>query len=873
MSFHKRRDPRITDELRFHRDRLIEHYIAAGLERREAERRAFLEFGNVAQIEEAVYDVRGRWLDDLANDVRHSWRTIRRSPGFAVAAVMLFALGIGANAAIFGLINTVMLRALPVPETDRLVQITRIMPDGTPGAISYPLFELLRDRVHAISGAFGYVAQTVPVVIGGVDDYLAADFVSGAYFAVLELQPAAGRLLIPADDDAPTASPAAVISDSYWQRRFGRSPSAVGTAILIRDRAFTIVGVTPRSFQSARAGRIADLMVPLRAMIPEPQRRNTDLNFLNLLARLKPGATIDAADAEAQVLFSGFVQSQAATAREKDRAGILRQRIAAFASPDGFNPMRGAVGQPLWILMGTVGLILLLACVNISGLLVARAAARQREISIRLAIGAGRGRLVRQFLSESLLLASIGGAVGLAIAVWLSGRLLNLFVNGRDIVLSTTPDWHVLAFTVIVSVAACCIAGLLPALQAIRVNINPALKQLRASGHHRLGKALVIAQLAISMIVIIGATLFVGTLVQLSRVETGFDPDGLVVVALRSSSPFPASRTRTVQSAVRQELATLPEVTVVSAVLVPPVSGILFDRTVQVEGYAFSTEESEKVGFNAVSPKYFAALGTPLLAGREFEERDNERASKVAIVNATFARYFFSDGESALGRHITSANETYEIVGVVGDTKYQNLREPAMKTMYIPWLQRDGEQPTNCNYLVRASTSDPLRLTPALDRVVRRADPALRVRNVSPYSAFIERSISIERIMATLGGLFGLLALTIAAVGVFGLLAFQVARRTSELGVRLALGASRVSMIRLILADVIAMLVPGIAIGVGLALAVADLARKIVFGLTPTDPTVFVVAAATLAGAVLFAAWLPARRALRVDPVAALRSE
>ena len=860
------RDPRIADEVRFHRDRLIADYVASGMDPKEAGRRAFLEFGNPAQIEEAVRDVRGRWLDDLSMDLRYTLRSLRRSPAFSIVAILSLALGIGANAAIFSLINAVMLRTLPVREPHRLVQITRLL-DGRPGFVSYPLFEYFRDHVDSISAAFAQGATDQSLVIDGEEELVPTDLVSGAYFTVLGLEPAAGRLLGPGDDVVAPAAPAAVITDRFWQRRFARSPSAIGTPVTIRDRIFTIVGVTRPEFQGARTGRVPDLIVPLAMM----NTRGAGFNWLNLMARLKPGATVERANAETQVLFRAYLETVAAQAPEKERAGILRQRAAALPASDGFNPVRSTIGEPLLILMGIVGLILMLACVNLSGLLLARAAARQREISIRLAIGAGRARVVRQLLTESLVLASIGGAVGLAVAGWFGSRLFALFVNGRDIMLSVGPDWRVLVFTGAVALAVCCLTGLAPAVQAVRVDVNPALKEVRAR-RGRLGRALVVGQLAISMILLVGGTLFVGTLVKLYAVDRGFDSDGLLVVNIRTSQPYPAARVKVVQAALLERLRALPGVRLASASQMLPAAGSLWDRRVQVDGYRFRPDESETVGFNAIAPGYFGTLRTPLLYGREFDARDTETSSKVAIVNESFARYFFGD-ESALGRRVTSVNVTYEIVGVVRDAKYQHLREPTMSTMYVAWTQQGGDQPSSYSYLLRPDAGDPMRLAAGLDRIVRDADPALRVRQARTYAAIVDQSIGTERIMATLGGFFGLLALVVAGLGMFGVLAFQVTRRTNELGVRMALGATRLALMGLVLRDVIVMIAAGASIGAGAAWLLTDLARSLLFGLTPTDPGVFIVAASVLAAASLAAGWLPARRASRVDPLVALRHE
>ena len=869
----RRRDPRVRDELRYHRDRMIDDFVASGMDRRAAERRAFMEFGNVTQLEEQVRDARGRWLADLRNDFRYAVRTLRRSPMFAVVAILSLALGIGANAAIFSVINAVMLRALPVAEPDRLVLISRLSETGRPLYVPVRFFDLLRDHLTSVSGiaALGTLRQTA--IIDGEDELVNADMVSGSYFDVLGVQPAAGRLLTPADDVIAVETPAVVISDRFWRRRFGRSADAIGKSVRLRNRVFTIVGVTPPSFPSIRPDRTPDLVFPLQTVLTDDQRRSMDLNNVMVIARLAPRATLAQTDAEVQTLYRGFVELQASMDREKDRPVILAQRAAATAAPDGFNPLRYDYSRSFLILMGSVGLVLLLACVNLSGLLLARAAARQREIAIRLAIGAGRGRLIRQFLTESLLLALLGAGVGLAIAGWLARRLFLLFLNGRDPLMSVSPDWRVVAFTAVVATACCFLAGVAPALHAVRASVNPALKEVRGRATGRLGQTLVVLQLSISMVLLVGAALFIGTLVKLQRVERGFDPRGVLIVSVRSAQPYPAARIQSVHDALMERLRALPGVEAASATLMLPVTGSLWDRTVQVEGYRFRDDESDAVNFNAIAPDYFKAIGTPFVSGRDFTAADTATSAKVAIVNDSFARYFFAAGE-VLGRHVTAAGVTFEVVGVVRDAKYQSLRDEMMRTMYIPQPQRDGTvQPSSYNYLLRVAAGDPLRLVPEVAHVVRNADPALRLQAARLYTAVIDESIGPERTMATLGGGFGVLAMLVAALGMFGLLAFQVARRTNEIGVRLALGAGRGSLIALVLRDVAIMVLCGIAIGSVAAAMTTGIARSLLFGLTPTQPAVFAAAAGALAATAILAAWLPARRAANIDPLVALRHE
>jgi predicted permease len=872
MKWFRRQSPRVHDELRYHRDRMIEDFVAAGMDRQAAERRAFLEFGNVAHLEEEVRDVRGRWGADLLQDLRYAVRTLRRNPVFASVAVLSLALGIGANAAIFSVINAVMLRALPVAEPGNLVLISRLTDDGRPLLVSYQFFELLGNRLETVSGITAAGTLRTTVIADGEDELLDTDMVSGSYFDLLRVRPAAGRLLTPADDALSVEAPAAVISDRYWQRRFGRSAGAIGKVVTVRDRLFTIVGVTPPDFHSLRPDRTPDVVVPLQLMLPDEQRRSMGYNTVTVIGRLRAGAVVSQTHAEVQTLYGGFLQQHASLVQEKARPAILQQRAGAASAPGGFNPLRYDHERSLLILMGSVGLVLLLACVNLSGLLLARAASRQREIAIRLAIGAGRGRLIRQFLAESVVLSAFGGGIGLLIAGWLAAQLFALFLNGRPAALSVAPDWRVVIFTGVIAALCCVFAGLAPALHAVR-GVTPALKQVRARGTARLGKALVVAQLAISMVLLVGAAFFIGTLVKLQAVDRGFEARGILVVSVRNPQAYASDRVQPVTDALLERFQAMPGVTAASAVAVLPVTGSLWTRTVQVEGYRFRDDESDGVSFNVIAPGYFRTVGAPFRTGRDFSVRDTAASAKVAIVNESFARYFFGTG-SALGRHVTNAGATYEIVGVAGDTKYQSLRERTIRTLYVPQTQRPGSaQPSGYSYLVRAASGDPRALVADLPRVVREVDPGLRLQSARPYEEVIGESVGNERTMAMLGGVFGGLAMLVAALGLFGLLAFQVARRTNELGVRMALGAERGSLIVLVLRDVVVMVAAGVGLGSVVAAMTAGLAGSLVFDLTPTEPAVFGAAAAALTLTALLAAWLPAHRAAHVDPLVALRHD
>ena len=863
-------------ELRYHFERLVRESIAAGIDPAEARRRAQLEFGGIEQIKEECRDVRGRWLEDLGKDLRYAVRTMRRSPGFLAVSVLSLALGIGANTAIFSLINAVMLRPLPVREPDRLVQIARLRPNHKPGQISYPLFEYFRDNLKSISISAAEVSSNPTITMDGAEEAIGAELVSGNHYSLLGMEAAAGRLIEPADDVSAPASPAAVIGYRYWQGRFGLSPTAIGKTFTIQNKVFTIVGVTPSRYHGTRPERDPDITLPLSVMLNDTQRREPTNNMLSMLGRLKAGVTIPQANAELQVVWPIFAQRLAAASPEKGRPEILRQRAAVLSGANGFSGFGNYYSEALLVLMGIVALVLLLACANLSGLLLARAASRQREISIRLAMGAGGGRLLRQFMAESLLLAALGGSVGLLLAQWFSGALVAMMVGGGTQRLSTAADWRVLTFTGSISLAACLLAGLVPGMHALRANLNPGLKEVRAAGRGapwaRLGKALVIAQLSISMVLLVGATLFVGTLMKLYSVDRGLRTDGILTFDVRSTGRYPQARSWAVEAALLDRLRGMPGVASASAAQVLPIGGAIWTRSVQVEGYTFRSDESEDVAFNVIAPKYFATFDTPLVSGRDFDERDTNTATKVAIVNESFARYFFGV-QSPLGRRVTSLNVAYEIVGVVKDAKYQDLRQDVLKTMYIPWLQREGDQPTSYSFLARVVAGNPMRLAPALERLVRGADPGLRLRDTETYAAVIDRTTVRERIMATLGGFFGLLALLVACLGIFGVMAFQVSRRINEIGLRMALGASRSGIVALVLREVALMLVVGSPIGAAAALTLTGLAGKMLFGIAPAEPAVFGLSAAVLAVAALVAGWLPARRASRVDPMVALRHE
>jgi predicted permease len=873
----KRLERQFESEVEYHLDRTVQSYIAQGMDAHEARRRARLEFGGAVQIQEDLRDVHhARWLADLRQDLVYAARTLRRSPGFLVCAVATLALGIGANTAIFSLIDAVMLQPLPVRDPSGLVQIARLSDTGGDRAVSYPLFEYFRARLSSISGAFVEMPLVNTITLGGVDEQIYGDAVTGEYYSVLGLAPAAGRLLGPEDNVAP--SPVAVISYAYWRRRFALDPGAVGKTFIAGRTALTIVGVEPLGFSSIAHGRTSDFTVPL-FMTEQINggsaawRQRWDFNLLAMMARLKPGVTVTRANAEVEALSDEWRRDKAASLRgdfQRDR--FLKERAAALPAAAGLNGLRYEFFEPLAVLMCIVALVLLLACANLSGLLLARASSRQREVSIRRALGAGNGRLARQFLAESMLLAALGAMVGFALAQWFSRALIAMMANGDQLDLSVSPDWRILAFTGAISLMACVAAGLAPGLNAGRSNVNPALKQVRSGGHRRLGRSLVVAQLCVSMTLLIGASLFIRTVVKLYSVDTGIRTDSVFLFNINTKGPFPRARALAIQSAIVDRLRSMPGVLYASAAANLPISGSPWTQSVQVEGYVFRPGEDDTVAFNAIAPKFFAVTAMPLLLGRDFNERDGDGSKPVAIVSQSFVRSYFG-GQPPLGRHVTSANVAYEIVGVVGDAKYGSLRAAMQKTVYISWMQREGGRPTGYQYFARIAGVDPMRVAPAMERAIPEIDSALRLRLPRSYADAIDQSTLNERMMATLGGFFGLLALIMACLGIFGIMAFQVSRRINELGVRMALGATRANIVMLVLREVVMLLIPGCAAGCIVAACLTRFAGSMLFEVTPTDPVAFALAACALATATLAAGFLPALRASRIHPMAALRHE
>ena len=857
----------IDEELESH----IAEAIAAGRDPVEA-RRAF---GPPLLQREMSRDIRRVvWLGDSLMDFRYAMRALSRQPGFLVAAVLSLALGIGANTAIFSLIDAVVLRAIPVSKPEQLVQLTRVYSKGQRGtSFSWPLYRYLRDGTQAFSGMLAEDSgiNRIDIDLHGSERVDAAA-VSGNYYAVLGLTPAAGRLLVP-EDDVLGAQGVAVISDQYWQRRFARDPSAIGQVFTLKSVPVTIVGVTPPEFFGTLPGTNPDVTLPLSMSRltgrwdDDAWRQRDGMNFLSVMGRVKPGTSSGQALVDVRAIFLSFVQAQAGQGIR-----MAGQQIGLQTARNGFDRLRWRFSQPLLILMAIVGLVLLLACLNVSGLLLARAAARRREILVRCAIGAGRARLIRQFLTESLLLAILGSVAGVFLAIWFSSALVTLMANGATLVLPRTPDWRLLAFTIAITLTTCLLVGVVPSLHATRLDLALGLQDARGSSRRRLGGALVIGQIAISLVLLIGATLFVGTLIKLYSMDAGFRRDGLLTLKLDTREKPDSPRRQAVESDLLQEIRRMPGVEAAGAAQILVISGGGWMGMVRVEGLTPAPNDEDTAYYNAVSPGFFETMGTPLVAGRDFAERDVQSGARVAIVSESFVKRYFPDG-IALGRHISNPGagiDHYEIVGVARDAKYLDLKEAFPRTVYVPLNQKRMAGPT---LLVHTIASNPMWLVPEVEGALHNLDPAMRLGNVRTFEEHIDRSILTERIMATLGAFFGVLALVVACLGIFGVMAFQVAQRTREFGVRVALGATPRRVTTLVLGDVSVIVAIGSVIGAATAAGVARMIKAFLFGVGTTDPAVFIFAMILLAVASLCAGYIPARRAARVDPMVALRHE
>jgi predicted permease len=835
-------------------------------------------------------------MDELLQDLRYALRTLAKSPGFTLVVVLTLALGIGANTAIFTLMDQVLFRFLPVEEPGRLVVVDAPGPfsgsshshSDTLTPLAHPMFLELRDKTSVFSGVLAEFTAPLHVTVGAQTEEVDGVLVSGTFFDTLGLRPAAGRLLSPDDDRTPGAHPVAVLSHGYWTRRFAADPKIVGQTLLVNGQHMTVVGIAPPGFHGVEVGQALDVYVPLMMqaqVIPTWTRGVNDwrVRWLTVIARLKPGVSAGQAEAAVNVLYSQLLQEdlqRLGTRTESFRTAFLKKRLALLPGGRGVSGLRDQSKTPLLMLMGMVGLVLLIACANVANLLLARASSRQKEVALRLALGASRGRLVRQLLVECVVLALAGGGLGIAFSMWTADLLLRaLPYEGAARVLSPEPDLRVGLFALVLSILTGVVFGLVPALQTTRPNLAPTLKNesgtlMGGSAPFRFRKGLVVAQVALSLLLLIGAGLFTRSLLNLRQLDPGFEPQKLLAFTVDPSlNGYPMERRLALLEQIQDDIAAEPGVRSVTLAEVALMTDSHNSSTVTVEGYEPKDGEDMNPDLNAVGTEFFSTLGIPLVAGRDFADADRAGAPKVAIVNETFARYFFGDKDPVgrrigFGRAKEDKKTDVEIVGLVKDGRAGNLREKPLRFVYLPFTQRTDVG--GMTFYARTGM-DPLVLAPRLRAVVQKADATLPVTDLKTMGAQISESLLVERLVAVLSAAFGLLATLLAAVGLYGVMSYAVSLRTREIGVRVALGADRKTVLLMVLKEVAVLAVIGVAIGLPSGYIVGRLVETQLFGLTARDPVTFAAATLTLLLTAFLAGYVPAMRATRVPPMTALR--
>ena len=898
----------VDDELAFHIETRVERLVAAGLSPDAARAEALRQFGDLASVRQDCVTLdeerdrameRADRLAELRQDFAYALRTLIRNPGFTAVVTLTLALGIGANAAIFTMVEAIMLRPLPVRDPAELVAVgdpgrVNSLSQGSPHTdlLSYPLYRDLRERAKVFTGVLasgrtGRLDVRIDTgAAGRTPEHPRGRFVSGNYFHVLGVPAGAGRVFDGSEDAALGTAPIAVISDAYWTRRFGRDPGVLGRTITVNGAGLAIVGVARPGFDGEIVGQRTEMWIPVTMQeVLFPNHRllaDRSSNFLLLLGRLAPGATLERAEREVGTLIHDVLVEHA-TGGPAAAEEMRSRPILVSSGAKGFSRVRHNMRKPLATLMAGVGILLLIICANVANLMLARGVARSRELGIRLAIGAGRGRIVRQLLTESLVLAVLGAAAGLLVMVW-GTRLLLLQLAGQagGAPLDLRIGLPLLAFTAGVAVAAVLVFGLAPALRASRVNLASTIRaHARAVGDRAVseagrkslgGRLLIPAQVALSLVLLVGAALLARSLASIERIDPGLDRDRLLVVDVDARGrAYEGDRLAQLTRGIVERLSRVPGVEGVTFSENGIFSGTESGTTIQVPGFTMRSAGDSTTLYDQVGPGYARTIGATLLAGRDFAERDDVRGERVALVNATFAKFYWPN-ESAIDRTITVNDSVrFRVVGVVADVKDHGLTDAPAKRMYVAYRQRVFGDPGSLHVLVRAA--DPAGAIPAVRREMAALDASLVLENMDPLSVMMSRSINDQRVLARLATGFGLLALLLAAVGLYGVMTYSVTRRTTEIGLRVALGAQRGAVIRMILGDALSLVLAGVVLGIPLALGAARLLRNQLHGVGATDPVALSVALVILLASAVAAALLPALRAARMDPLTALRAE
>jgi putative ABC transport system permease protein len=865
----------ITDELQFHIDIRVEENIRRGMAPDEARRDAERSFGDLTRIKEQGYDVRGgRWLETVWQDLRYGARMLLKRPSFTLVAVATLSLGISANTAIFSVVNGVLLRALPYYEPERLVMVWADRPilQAQVGLPDFPVtpadFVDWRNQNQVFENMAAMVAFRSNLTGGGEPESVVVLRATASLFPLLGARLAMGRAFLPEEDRA-GADRVVVISHGLWQQRYGADPKLIGQKIILDNEAYTVIGVTAPGFQFPRRGEVPytylfgatkpDLYLPI-AFTPELMN-NRQANSLMVTARLKPGVSVGQAGADMNAIARRLTEQYPQTNTDKGaRLAPLQQQTV------------GKARTALLVLLGAVGFVLLIACANVANLLLARAAGRQKEMAIRASLGASQWRVMRQLLTESLMLAFSGGAAGLFLAWWGVKLLLAIAPDNLPRAYDIRLDTRVAGFTLIVSLLTGIVFGLLPALQASKINLGETLKEggRDAAGllRRRLRGFLIVAEVALAFVLLIGAGLLIRSFARLTEVNPGLDPHNVLTMNMLLPAKYSDGRSAAFFQETLERVRALPGVEASATVVPLPLSGSHGSAAFRIEGRPSPTEETFNAGLRIISPDFFKTFRVPLVNGRLIAESDGAKAPPVVVVNESLARNYFAN-EDPLGKRIIIYGGTRTIVGVVKDVKHSALDEEAKAESYLPMAQ----VPTRYMSLAVRVSGDPMQMLGAVRGQVRAGDKDLPIFSIETMERLMDKSVAPRRFNLLLLGVFAMVGLSLAGVGLYGVMSYTVTQRTREIGVRMAMGAQRGDMLRLVIGEGMKLALVGALLGLGGALALTRLLKTLLFGVSATDPLTFIVIAAALSIVSLLACWIPARRATKVDPMVALRCE
>jgi len=877
----------LDEELQSYLESSVDAKVRSGMTPEDARRAARAEFGSIDAVKDHTRDV--GWettVEQLWRDMKYAMRTLRKSPAFAAVVVLTLTVGIGANSAIFSAVNAIMLRALPAERPQELVSVTALYPDGAE-PFSYTAYRrIATDGATLVDALAASTARREALTIDGPPEAVDLKWVSGNYFTTLGVSTTVGRPLLLSDDPQPPGTAVAVISDTFWARRFGRDPAIVGRTVRTSGTAFVIVGVARRGFASETPGESVDLWMPLSAKPNAPSWiwSGHSTTWLSVLARRRQGVSLAQARAGLEPVYQRVRDEMAADTDSADfRRSVLASRLRVSQASAGVSRIRDNLATPLMLLMGIVALVLLVACANVANLMLTRAVTRRREMAVCLALGAGRSRLIRQGTLEALFLAAIGGVGGFLLAIWGTSALSSLLSGVLPVILDITPDGRVLAFAVAISCATAVLFGFLPSVSATALDPLNVLRSHGGAGRGAsripFGRTLVAMQIAVSLVLLVAAGLFVRSLTRLKDVDLGFDPNQVVLFGVSppaDQQPISIETRRQLYGRMLERAKSVPGVDRASASFSGVLSSETWRNVIAIEGVASPDGRTRRTFANVITPAYFDVMRIAVLRGRGFTDDDRAQAARVAIVNDAFARQFFG-GVVPIGKRVGlcssescgPATSMMDIVGVVEDAKYSNLRQPAPPILYLPFAQVDQR----LSEIQVRTAGDVSAVASSLYRALADVDHRVAIVGMMTARDRVDVSLATPNMVARLSSLFGLLALALAAVGLSGLVTYMTTQRTQEIGIRMALGAGRREVRRLVLGNTFRPVALGAAVGIPAALALARLLSGLLYQVEPFDPVVLSLSLGILAAAALVAGYLPAHRAVRVDPIEALRVE